>query len=312
MPFDLAQTLVVGVASSALFDLGESDGVFTSQGEEAYREYQREKRDDPFDPGVAFPFIKRLLSFNDLGGPDEPPVVEVIVLSRNDPQTGLRAMNSISHHGLPITRAIFTQGQAPHAYIPALNIKLFLSANAGDVLTATQAGFPAGAVRGTPAKDPTGQELRVSFDFDGVLADDSSERIMQAEGLDAFHAHETEHVDEPIGQGQMAPLLAALNRVQELEADRMAQDPSYERRLRISIVTARNAPSHERVIRTLEDWGLRVNDAFFLGGLEKGAILKVLSPHLFFDDQERHLVSAADSIACVHIPFGVVNDSTSD
>lgn len=142
MPFDLAQTLVVGVASSALFDLGESDGVFTSQGEEAYREYQREKRDDPFDPGVAFPFIKRLLSFNDLGGPDEPPVVEVIVLSRNDPQTGLRAMNSIAHHGLPITRAIFTQGQAPHAYIPALNIKLFLSANAGDVLTATQSVSP--------------------------------------------------------------------------------------------------------------------------------------------------------------------------
>lgn len=306
VPYDLESMLVVGVASSALFDLSESDRVFRESGEARYREYQDEHIADAFSTGVAFPFIKRLLSLNDLSS-EGAPLVEVIVLSRNDPETGLRVMRSVAHHGLPITRAIFMQGRSPYAYMGALNMSLFLSQNEKDVRIALEVGFAAGQVIGSPAADPNGTDLRIAFDFDGVLADDSSERVMQEEGLPAFHAHETQHIEEPLPEGKLSDFLRGINRIQDIEEARVAADPTYNRRVHVAIVTARNAPSHERVVKTLQSRGVRVNDAFFLGGIEKAKVLRVLKPHIFFDDQMGHLRGAANEVPSVHVPFGVVN-----
>lgn len=306
--YDLEKMLVVGVASSALFDLSAADAVFKSEGEARYREYQEDHIADPLEPGVAFAFIQRLLSLNDLSE-DGHPLVEVIVLSRNDPETGLRVMRSIAHRGLAISRAIFMQGRSPYAYMGALNMSLFLSQNERDVRIALEMGFAAGQVLGSPAADSNGSDLRIGFDFDGVLADDSSERVMQSDGLPAFHAHETEHLEEPLPEGRLSEFLRGVNRIQDIEERRATADATYNRRVHVAIVTARNAPSHERVVRTLQSWGVRVNDAFFLGGIEKSKVLRVLKPHIFFDDQLKHLEGAADEIPSVHVPFGVVNET---
>ncbi|WP_370831887.1 5'-nucleotidase [Kocuria sediminis] len=307
MAYDLETMLVVGVASSALFDLSNADAVFREHGEAKYREYQEEHIANPLETGVAFPFIKRLLSLNNLSQ-NKTPLVEVIILSRNDPETGLRVMRSVAHHDLPISRAIFTQGRSPFKYMGALNMSLFLSQNEQDVRTAIRMGFAAGQVLGLPAADPKGTDLRIAFDFDGVLADDSSERVMQAEGLPAFHAHETEHLEEPLPEGRLSEFLRGINRIQDIEETLVEAQPDYNRRVHVAIVTARNAPSHERVVKTLQSWGVRVNDAFFLGGIEKAKVLRVLNPHIFFDDQLGHLEGAADEIPSVHVPFGVVNE----
>lgn len=307
IPYDLDKMLVVGVASSALFNLDEADRVFREHGEGRYREYQEEHLDVALEPGVAFPFVRRLLSLNDLSQ-DGSPLVEVIVLSRNDPETGLRVMRSVARHELAISRAIFMQGRSPFAYMGALNMSLFLSQNENDVRVALGMGFAAGQVLGSPASEPEGADLRIAFDFDGVLADDSSERVMQADGLPAFHAHESEHVEEPLPEGRLSEFLRGINRIQDIEEGLVAVDRTYNRRVHVAIVTARNAPSHERVVKTLMSWGVRVNDAFFLGGVEKARVLRVLKPHIFFDDQLGHLESAADEIPSVHVPFGVVNE----
>lgn len=310
MAYELDNILVVGVASSALFNLAEADKVFRDFGEDRYREYQEANIANPLRPGAAFPFIKRLLSLNDLATGKEP-LVEVIVLSSNDPETGLRVMRSISNYNLPITRAIFMQGRSPYEYMKALNMSLFLSQNEKDVRVALQSGFAAGQVLGLPAADLNGTDLRIAFDFDGVLADDSSERVMQTDGLPAFHAHETRYLEEPMLEGIMSEFLRGINRIQDIEECLLEKDPSYNRRVHVSIVTARNAPSHERVIKTLQSWGVRVNDAFFLGGIEKARVLRVLRPHIFFDDQIGHLEAAANEIPSVHVPFGVVNEAKS-
>lgn len=306
MPYSLDDVLVVGIASSALFDLSESDAVFREHGEDRYRQYQEERLDDQLSPGVAFPFIRRLLSLNELSE-DGSRLVEVIVLSRNDPDTGLRVMSSVKSHGLDITRAIFMQGRSPYRFMGALNMSLLLSANEADVRTALEAGYAAGQVLGTPATDPEGTDLRVAFDFDGVLADDASEQIMQTSDLAAFHKNEVANVDVPMEGGRLLKFLRGINRIQEIEERRLAENADYNRRVHVAIVTARNAPSHERVIKTLKSWDVRVNDAFFLGGIEKAKVLRVLRPHIFFDDQLGHLTTAADEIPSVHVPFGVIN-----
>ncbi|GAB3127426.1 5'-nucleotidase [Glaciibacter psychrotolerans] len=310
MPYDLQNRLVVGVASSALFDLTESDAYFNEHGEEPYRIYQHEHIDDQLQPGVAFPFIKRLLGLNDLREASDP-LVEVIVLSKNDPSTGLRVMRSIEAHGLAITRAIFTQGRSPYEYIEALSMSLFLSANEADVKGALERGLPAGMVMASASVDEEdGGALRIAFDFDGVIADDGSERVFQGPGgLGAFQAHEVANSGVPLSPGPLREFLRDLNLIQRIEQARRDKDASYELRLRISIVTARNAPAHERAIQTLQDWGVTVNDAFFLGGIDKGTILRVMKPHIFFDDQKNHLDSTSAYAASVHIPYGIANEA---
>ncbi|MFE3113587.1 5'-nucleotidase [Kitasatospora indigofera] len=306
MAYELADRLVVGIASSALFDLTDSDKVFREQGEEIYRSYQEEHLDDTLPPGVAFPFIRRLLSLNDLA--PEDPLVEVIVLSRNDPDTGLRVMRSIQTHELPISRAVFMQGRSPHRFMPALNMSLFLSANQTDVREAVDAGLPAGYVLGPPAEDDMNdRDLRISFDFDGILATDASERVYQSDGIAGFRAHEVANAAVAHDAGPLKDFLAAVNRIQRREEEERLKDPGYRLRVHVSIVTARNAPAHERAVMSLKKWGLRVNDAFFLGGIDKGEIMKVLKPHIFFDDQATHLASTSRTTPSVHVPFGQIN-----
>lgn len=306
MSYELDTRLVIGLASSALFDLGEAHRIFRSEGEAAYRAYQLENRARTLTPGVAFPFIKRLLSLNELRPQD--PLVEVILLSKNDPDTGLRVMDSIKTHGLGISRAVFLQGRSPYRFINALSISLFLSADEADVRAANAAGYAAGQVLDSEFVDAEDDdELRIAFDFDGVLADDQSEAVFQSSGLVGFHEHEQRHAGIPLSPGPLAPFLHKLRNIQALEEQKVADDRSYVRKLRVAIVTARNAPAHERVITTMRNWDVVVNEAFFLGGVEKRRVLEVLRPHIFFDDQQSHLVPAAAALPCVHIPFGALN-----
>lgn len=310
MAYDLQNRLVIGVASSAMFDLRESDAVFRAQGEEQYRKFQQENLDKPLAKGIAFSFIRRLLSLNDLStNPAKDPLVEVVLLSKNDPDTGLRVMKSIEHHGLGITRAIFMQGQAPYEYIPALNIALFLSGNADDVTAAIAASYPAGQVLDSAIVDDEGDTgLRIAFDFDGVLADDESETVMQnTRDVSKFHEHEVKNMMQPHNPGPLQQFLIRVAKIQSVEEERRRADATYKNRLRISVVTARNAPSHERALNTLKSWGVMPNDAFFLGGIEKHNVLGVLKPHIFFDDQSGHLATASSVVPSVHIPFGVTN-----
>lgn len=307
MAFDLSSRLVIGLASSALFDLTESDEVFREAGQQVYRAYQREHQDEPLTRGVAFPFIRRLLSLNQLN-PENPPV-EVILLSRNDPDTGLRVMNSIQHYGLPITRAVFMQGKSPHSYIPAFDIELFLSANAKDVKRAVAAGHPAGQIlKGEIEDDSSDTQLRIAFDFDGVLADDEAETVYKTtRSLGEFHQHETSREDIPHTPGPLKAFLKRIAEIQAMEVHKKLQDPNYEPILRVSIVTARNAPAHKRVINTMRHWGIDVNEAFFMGGVEKAKVLDIMRPHIFFDDQKLHLEPASARLPSVHIPFGIAN-----
>lgn len=310
MAYDLHDRLVIGVASSAMFDLRESDGVFRAQGEEHYRKFQEENLHKPLPRGIAFSFIRRLLSLNDLSpDPVNDPLVEVVLLSKNDPDTGMRVMKSIEHHGLGITRAIFMQGKAPYEYIPALNIALFLSSNAADVHAAIAAKYPAGQVlESAIVDDESDSGLRIAFDFDGVLADDESEAVMQtSRDVTKFHEYEVKNIMQPHNPGPLQQFLVRVAKIQSVEEHRRKLDPGYMNRLRISVVTARNAPSHERALNTLKSWGVMPNDAFFLGGIEKRSVLSVLKPHIFFDDQSGHLEAASSVVPSVHIPFGVTN-----
>ena len=306
VPYSIEKKLVVAVASSALFDLTESDQIFRERGEDAYREFQRKNKDVQLPKGIAFPFIRRFLNINN-AYPDKLPV-EVILLSKNDPETGLRVFSSIAHYGLDITRAAFLTGKSPHEYIPAFNVSVFLSANENDVFDAVAAGHPAGTVLPSSASDADDDNaLRVAFDFDGVIADDEAEVVYKTGNLDTFQKHELRRVHVPHRPGPLADLFRKLSFFQKLERKRELGTPNYKRILRTAIVTARNAPAHERVVTTLRDWGVAADETFFLGGIEKSRILEVFRPHIFFDDQMTHLASAAGSIPCVHIPFGTRN-----
>lgn len=307
MKYDLSGRLVIGIASSALFDLTDCDAVFRELGEDAYRVHQQTHVDDGLAKGVAFPFVRRMLSLNDLADPTDP-LVEVIILSRNDPDTGLRVMRSIEAHGLHISRAVFLQGRSSHRFMPALNMSLFLSANEADVREAVADGLPAGHVLETArVDDESDPELRIAFDFDGVVAGDSAERIYQSAGIDEFRAHEVRNATTPHGPGPLSEFLSGINRIQRREEDERRMDPGYRPRLRVSLVTARDAPAHERAVLSMRQWGLRVNDAFFLGGIDKAAVMSALDPHIFFDDQVSHVNGTAPATPSVHIPFGVVN-----
>ena len=309
MAYDLTEKLVIGISSSALFDLTESDEVFRTQGEETYRGYQRENQDNPLVTGVAYPFIRRLLKLNELSDDlINNPLVEVILLSRNDPDTGLRVMNSIEYHKLSITRAVFLQGQSAYKYIPAFDIELFLSANESDVKQAIDAGYSAGQIlHGDISDDLDDRQLRIAFDFDGVIIDDESESIYKEnKNLDEFHTHESTKVDVAHNPGPLKNFIDRISHIQKLENAYKLKNPNYEPVLRVSIVTARNAPSHKRAINTMRAWDILANEAFFMGGVDKSKVLEVLKPHIFFDDQKLHLKSAS-ILPSVHIPFGIAN-----
>jgi 5'-nucleotidase len=311
MPFPIEDKLVVAIASSALFDLSESDRIYREKGTEAYRAYQREHENEVLAPGVAFAFIRRLLGLEGSGPTHQP--VEVILLSRNDPDTGLRVFNSIEAHHLRISRAAFTRGRLPYPYVDSFNACLFLSANGDDVQKAIAAGLPAGRVLpSTLADDPADRELRIAFDFDGVIADDEAEKVFQAGNIDEFFESEVVHAQEALKRGPLNRLLSEVARLQRVERARAAEDSSYTPFIRTAIVTSRNAPAHKRVVTTLRAWEIEVDEVFFLGGMDKRRILNVLKPHIFFDDQMAHAGPAAGSVPSVHVPFGITNESKSN
>ena len=286
MPYPIENKLVIAVASSALFNLSECDAVFREKGEEEYRKFQKENQKVILEKGIAFPFIRRFLYLNKAYS-DEMHPVEVVLLSKNDPNTGLQVFESIKHYELDIVRAGFLTGKSPYQYIPTFNASLFLSADANDVKKAIDAGYPAGTVLKTQVKDDLNDsELRIAFDFDGVIVDDQAEKIYQnTEDLDLFLSSEQAKASEAHDPGPLKDFFFKLSRFQKLEYEREKKDSTYKRVLRTAIVTARNAPAHERVITTLNKWEVTVDEAVFLGGIEKARILNVLKPHIYFDDQ---------------------------
>ncbi len=313
MAQSLEGKLVVAISSRALFDFEEENTVF-DQGAEgpekdrAYMRLQLERLDEPAKPGVAFSLVRKLLAFNDVdrdhdpasGTPARHPV-EVVILSRNDPVSGMRVFRSAKHYGLLIERGSFTRGQPPWRYLKPLHANLFLSAHLSDVRSALHAGVPAAQVypRSARASEAHPQEVRIAFDGDAVLFSDEAEQVYQAHGLSAFQQHEIDKAKQPLAPGPFQPLLAALHRLQRAGTPQM--------RVRTALVTARSAPAHERAIRTLMDWNIEIDEAMFLGGLPKGEFLREFEPDFFFDDQTGHIESAALHVPSGHVASGISN-----
>ncbi|MGY6277800.1 5'-nucleotidase [Methylomonas sp. MgM2] len=294
------QKLVVAVSSRALFNLDESHRVFETQGKDAYCNYQIEHENEVLEAGPGFHLVKKFLDINkDF---PESPLVEIILLSQNSADTGLRIFNSINHYGLSISRAAFTSGISPYGYIPAFGAHLFLSANGDDVKKALAAGYAAATIVSGAVAEASAQ-LRIAFDGDSVLFSDESERIYQQQGLAAFAANERDEAHKPLTGGPLKEFLHALHRIQS----RYEPEASP---IRTALVTARSAPAHERVVRTLRTWGVRIDEALFLGGLPKGAFLKAFGADIFFDDQRGHCESAQMyQVAAAHVPHGITNQS---
>ncbi len=289
--------LVVAISSRALFDLDESHRIFEEQGKEAFCQYQVTHEDEVLQPGVAYPLVKKLLAINERL---RQPTVEVILLSRNSADTGLRVFNSIRQHGLDITRAAFTSGQSPFSYISAFGADLFLSTNADDVRQALDAGHAAATILASSRLSGESSTLRIAFDGDAVLFSDESERIYREQGLEAFTEYETQEARNPLLGGPFKTFLATLHHIQTLFG---ADDAP----IRTALVTARAAPAHERVVRTLRAWNIRIDEAIFLGGKEKGPFLRAFGADIFFDDQQGHCHSASQHVATGHVPHGVAN-----
>jgi 5'-nucleotidase len=297
MPASLDGRLVVALSSRALFDFEEENQLFENSDDRAYMRLQQQRLDDPAKPGTAFSLARKLLAFNATG---QTPRVEVVVLSRNDPISGMRVFRSAQHYGLSIERGVFTRGQSPWRYLRPLKADLFLSTNEDDVRSALAAGVAAARVFPQSARASAAypDELRIAFDGDAVLFSDEAEQIYQRDGLDAFQAHERERKLTPLPAGPFKEVLHALQRLQAAAAPM---------RLRTALVTARSAPAHERAIRTLMDWEVEVDEAMFLGGLPKGEFLREFEPDFFFDDQHGHIQNAVPHVPAGHVTMGVTN-----
>lgn len=297
MPEDISHKLVVAISSRALFDLDESNQVYEEQGVKAYARYQIEHENDILAPGYAFPLVKKFLNLNQYDD-----LVEVILLSRNSADTGLRIFNSIEHYHLNITRAAFTSGESPYQYVQAFGSHLFLSANPEDVKRALNFGCAAATILSASSADQENEQLRIAFDGDAVLFSDDSERIFKEKGLDAFTENEKQSAKEPLPVGPFKGFLSALQKLQQ-------HFPNDECPIHTALVTARQAPAHERVIRTLRAWNIRLDEALFLGGLEKKEFLKAFGADIFFDDQKQHCDSASEHVSTAHVPHGVSNET---
>ena len=297
MPVSLHGQLVVAISSRALFDFEEENRVFEAADDRAYMALQLQRLELAATPGVAFSLVQKLLAFNT----DGPPRVEVVILSRNDPVSGMRVFRSAKHYGLSIQRGVFTRGESPWRYLRPLSAHLFLSTNEADVRSALAAGVPAARVFPHSARASTAHpsEVRIAFDGDAVLFSDEAERVFQTDGLAAFQAHEQHRAAKPLAPGPFKPLLEALQRLQH--------EPANQMRIRTALVTARSAPAHERAIRTLMDWNIEIDAAMFLGGLAKGEFLREFEPDIFFDDQTGHIENAAEHVPSGHVAAGISN-----
>ena len=312
MSASLDGKLVVAISSRALFDFEQENEVFEHSDDRAYMALQLQRLDTPAKPGVAFSLVRKLLAFNpgtvptdadrQATGQERNQPVEVVILSRNDPVSGMRVFRSAQHYGLAIERGSFTRGQPPWRYLKPLHANLFLSAHLSDVRAALAAGVPAAQVypQSARASETYPHEVRIAFDGDAVLFSDEAERVYQAQGLSAFQKHETDNAQQPLLAGPFKPLLTALQRLQK--------EGNASMRLRTALVTARSAPAHERAIRTLMDWKIDVDEAMFLGGLPKGEFLREFEPDFFFDDQTGHVHGASKHVPSGHVASGVAND----
>ncbi len=282
-----------------MFDLGQSHAIFEAEGLQAYADYQMKNEDQHLKPGVAFPLVRKLLALNE----DEVdhPGVEVILLSRNSADTGLRIFNTIEHYGLNIERAAFTGGESPYKYMEAYDADLLLSTNAGDVRKALEKGYAAATILPGRSSDRDSGQLRIAFDGDAVIFGDEAERVFQESGLEAFSDSEREAAAQPLSGGPFKPVLEALHKIQSAY-------PIEGNPIRTALVTARSAPAHKRVVLTLREWGIRIDEALFLGGRSKGEFLKTFGADIFFDDQQVHIESAKVHVTSAHVPTGVANE----
>lgn len=299
MTHGLAAKLVVAISSRALFDLDASHQVFETQGLDAYRQYQIEQEDQVLAKGGAFVLVEKLLRLNQQ--PEPAQRVEVILLSRNSSDTGLRVFNSIEHYGLPITRAAFTSGVNPYQYVSAFGAQLFLSIDRVDVELALKNGIAAAIILPSKTHHADDDTVRIAFDGDAVLFSDESERTYQTEGLKKFAEIEKAKAHEPLIGGPFKSFLSALNNIQ-------SEFPETQSPIRTALVTARSAPAHERVVRTLRSWRIRIDESLFLGGLSKAEFLKAFGADIFFDDQRGHCEKASVHVASGHVPHGVANE----
>jgi len=291
-------TLTIGISSRALFDLRDSHELFEAKGLEAYADYQVENENVFLQPGVAFPLAKKLLALNE--DQVEHPRVDVILLSRNSADTGLRIFNTIEHYGLNIERAAFTNGESPYKYMEAYGADLLLSTNASDVRAALEQGYAAATILPGSASSAQSDQLRIAFDGDAVIFSDEAERVYQEQGLDEFHSSEQLAANQPLSGGPFKGVLEALHKIQ-------SAFPIDDNPIRTALVTARSAPAHKRVVLTLREWGIRIDEALFLGGVDKGEFLKAFGADIFFDDQQVHIDSAKKHVTSAHVPHGVVN-----
>lgn len=338
MAYDLGNKLVVGISSRALFDLSLENEIFETQGVDAYCQYQVEHENDLLKPGNGYPLVKALLNINKL--PGQEGRVEVIVMSHNSPDTSLRVFNAIEHYGLNITRAVLASGAPLTPYLEAFKTDLYLSADEEDVQGAINAGIAAGIICcdaiQVPAESPDStttisrngsggiatisqngsdgtltlsqngsgdgeffkdiKQIRIAFDGDAVLFSDDSEMIYQKEGLEAFEENERRLAKDPMKAGPFAKFLKTISDLQK-------ELPATEAPIRTALVTARSAPAHERVIRTLRAWGVRIDEAFFLGGVTKKDVLKAFGAHIFFDDQAVHTEPASTVVPSARVPY---------
>lgn len=297
MPVDFSDILVVGVSSRALFNLEKENEIYNIEGISGYRKYQLQHEDESLEPGTAFHLVQSLLHLNENA---RKRIVEVVVMSRNSPETGVRIMNSVSKYNLDITRMAFSGGEPLAPYIEAFDIDLFLSKDFNDVQSVIDSKKSAAAYIYEPPTEfrPTDNRVKIAFDADAVLFSDESEHRYKTQGIEAFHKYELEHQEEPLAEGPFAKLLIKLSKIQEEMLTQIELSP-----LRLAIVTARNAPSHMRVIKTLRKWGVYVDEAYFLGGLSKDNVLKAFGAHIFFDDQEIHLTESSKVVPSGKVPY---------
>jgi 5'-nucleotidase len=287
--------LVIAISSRALFNLDESHQIYKDQGVEVYAKHQQENEDVVLNPGVGFTLVKKLLALN-----SEKTPIDVILLSRNSADTGLRIFNSIEHYDLNISRAAFTRGESTHPFVGAFEADLFLSSNYHDVQKALESGFAAASIVESKSDNVHPSQLRIAFDGDAVIFSDESERIFQEQGLEAFEENEKQSANIELKAGPFKSFLASLQKIQ-------STFPEENNPIRTALVTARSAPSHKRVIHTMRQWGIRIDEAFFLGGLEKGVFLREFGADIFFDDQHQHCRSASQYVSTGHVPSGIKN-----
>ena len=296
MSVDLSEMLVVGVTARALFNLEAENDIFEKEGVKKYREYQDKNQDVPLEMGTAFYLVKSLLELNKQA---HKPVVEVVVMSRNSPETGIRILKSIEKYELDITRLAFSGGEPIAPYIDAFGVDLFLSKDENSVQAVIDSHSNcAAAVIYEPPREfnPASNVVRIAFDADAVLFNEESEVRFKKEGIDSFCKYEEENKDIPLQEGPFAKFLKTLSLLQQ-------KFPENEVPIRTALVTARNAPAHERVVRTLRAWNVRIDEVFFLGGIKKADVLKAFGANIFFDDQAVHTEPASKLVPAARVPY---------